>query len=196
MAKTKLTKTMIQDCYNWICVNGLMENGGAKFIDFCNAMGISDETYYNWEKGGYPLSLDFLDAVKQAKEVFRQTFANDLVVTLAKSAKGYTRKKAVKEMKPDKEGKPTLCKMTVTEEDVPPNVGAAIFLLTNLDPDNWQNKQNIVAKETKETKIKVDADAQLLNEIPADVIADIADSLQTALEQRRNEEYGIAEEIK
>ena len=52
---------------------------------------------------------------------------------------------------------------------------------TNTDPDNWQNKQNIVAKETKETKIKVDSDAEILDEIPADVLANITEMLQTSI---------------
>ena len=83
-------------------------------------------------------------------------------------------------MKP-KNGQPQISKQIVEEYDVPPDTGAAIFILTNTDPDNWQNKQNIVAKETKETKIKVDSDAEILDEIPADVLANITEMLQTSI---------------
>lgn len=92
-------------------------------------------------------------------------------------------------MKP-KNGQPQIAKQIVEEYDVPPDTGAAIFILTNTDPDNWQNKQNIVAKETKETKIKVDADAEILDEIPADVLADITETLQLALHRKEDKSDG------
>lgn len=171
---------MIQSCYDWICENGLQDDGGAKFCDFCNAMCISDESYYRWIKNDYPLSVEFVDAIKKAKQVFRENLTTDLVLSLAKSAKGYTWKKSRTEFS-EKNGKPIITKKIVEEMNVPPNTAAAIFLLTNLDHEHWQNRQNVVSKETRETCIKVDADAEILNEIPIDVLADITETLQLAM---------------
>lgn len=185
MAKTKLTKDFIKKAYEWVCENGLMDDGGAKFVDFCKAMCISDESYYNWINGVSEASLHFLEAIKKAKQVFRQNLEVDLVLSLAKSAKGYRWQKKRTEYK-DVNGKPKIVKQIVEDVDVPPNTGAAIFLLTNIAPDRWQNKQYIDAKETKETKIKVDADAEVLDEIPADVLADITETLQLALQKEED----------
>lgn len=186
MAKTKLTTEFITKCYEWICTNGLMDDGGAKFVDFCSAMSISDVSYYNWINGNYELSFEFLDAIKRAKEVFRQNLVKDLVQSLAKSAKGYRWQRKRTEYK-DVNGKPKIVKQIVEDVDVPPNTGAAIFLLTNIAPDKWQNKQYIDAKEVKETKIKVDSDAEILDEIPADVLADITETLQLAMRKTDEE---------
>lgn len=190
MAKTKLTKDFIKKAYDWVCENGLMDDGGAKFVDFCRAMCIDDMTYYRYMGGNFPLSAEFTEAVKKAKQVFRQNLEVDLVVSLAKSAKGYRWQRKRTEYK-DVNGKPKIVKQIVEDVDVPPNTGAAIFLLTNIAPDRWQNKQYIDAKETKETKIKVDADAEVLDEIPVDVLADITETLQLAM--NKNNEEGESE---
>lgn len=187
MAKTKLTTEFITKCYEWICANGLIDDGGAKFVDFCKAMSISDDSYYRWLNENYKLSAEFAESIKRAKDVFRQNLVKDLVQSLAKSAKGYTWKRTKTEYR-NKNGKPEIVKQTVEDVNVPPNTGAAIFLLTNIAPDKWQNKQFIDAKETHETKIKVDADAEILNEIPAEVLADITETLQLAMQKEQNNE--------
>lgn len=185
MAKTKLTKEFIKKAYEWVCENGLMDDGGAKFVDFCKAMCIDNVTYYNYIGGTYALSSEFSEAIKKAKAVFRQNLEVDLVLSLAKSAKGYRWQKKRTEYK-DVNGKPQIIKQTVEDVDVPPNTGAAIFLLTNIAPDKWKNKQYIDSRETKETKIKVDSDAEILGEIPADVLADITETLQLALQKEED----------
>lgn len=183
MAKTKLTTEFITKCYEWICTNGLIDDGGAKFVDFCSAMYIDQRSFYRWlDLKDNPLAAEFADAIKRAKEVFRQNLVKDLVQSLARSAKGYTWMRTKTEYK-NVNGKPEIVKQTKEEVDVPPNTGAAIFLLTNLDPQNWQNRQHIDAKETKETKITVDADAEILNEIPIEVLADITETLQLAMQK-------------
>ena len=183
MAKTKLTKQMIQDCYEWVRENGLIDNGGAKLIEFCQAMSITYQSYLRWTNEPYQLSVEFVTAIKKAKEEFKDNLVKDLVVSLAKSAKGYTWKKTKTQYK-NVGGKPQIVSQTTEDVNVPPNVGAAIFLLTNIAPDKWQNRQYIDSRETKETKIRVDADAEILNEIPTEVLADITESLQLAIEKQ------------
>lgn len=92
-------------------------------------------------------------------------------------------------MKP-KNGQPQIAKQIVEEYDVPPDTGAAIFILTNTDPENWKNKQYVDSREKKETKIKFDADAEILDEIPADVLADITETLQLALQRKEDKSDG------
>lgn len=186
MAKSKLTNELISKAYDWIVENGLMDDGGAKFVDFCKAMCISDFAYYQYVNGTSELSIAFIDSIKKAKEQFRQNLTKDLVQSLAKSAKGYRWQRKRTEYK-DVNGKPKIVKQIVEDVDVPPNTGAAIFLLTNIAPDKWQNKQYIDAKEVKETKIKVDSDAEILDEIPADVLADITETLQLAMRKTDEE---------
>ena len=46
---------------------------------------------------------------------------------------------------PPKKKKPAVKKKTVKNIRVEPNVAAGIFLLTNIAPDRWRNRQNIDA---------------------------------------------------
>ena len=62
------------------------------------------------------------------------------MASLAKSAKGYSYVKRKTEYTSDKNGNPVIKKQTTEDVDVQPNVGAAIFLLTNIAPERWQNK--------------------------------------------------------
>jgi hypothetical protein len=186
MAKTKLTEEFIKRSYEWIRENGLQDYGGASFKDYCKAMNIDNKSYYNWLKGGYELSSEYSESIKKAIEEFKKNLTIDIVQSLARSAKGYTTTKKTTEYKPDKNGKPTIVKQTMTEYHVPPNVEAGKFLLTNLDPANWKNRQDVASKEEK--TIKVDGDAEILDAIPDDMIIQLADTLQDALAKKRIEQ--------
>lgn len=187
--RSKLSLDLINTIYNWVCVNGLVDDYGATKKSLCDAIAISDETLRRWENGNGELNVALMDSIKNAKKIFRLNRNKAVVNSLFKRATGYTARRTKTEMKP-KNGQPQIAKQIVEEYDVPPDTGAAIFILTNTDPDNWQNKQNIVAKETKETKIKVDADAEILDEIPADVLADITETLQMALQRKEDKSDG------
>lgn len=187
--RSKLSLDLINTIYNWVCVNGLVDDYGATKKSLCDAIAISDETLRRWENGKGELNVALMDSIKNAKKIFRLNRNKAVVNSLFKRATGYTARRTKTEMKP-KNGQPQISKQIVEEYDVPPDTGAAIFILTNTDPDNWQNKQNIVAKETKETKIKVDSDAEILDEIPADVLADITETLQLALQRKENKSDG------
>lgn len=132
----KLTKQKIAEASDWVRKNGLMEYGGALLKDFCKAMSISHECYYNWMSR----DVEFSEAIKKAKEQFKKQLEVDIVKSLARSAKGYDYEQTTKEYKGDGQtGK--LIKKVVKTVHVEPNVGAGIFLLTNLNPQEWQNKQ-------------------------------------------------------
>ena len=132
----KYNKDMVQACADWVRKNGLIDFGGATLTDFCKAMGIEDQTYYRWLD-----KVEFVEAIKKAKEAFRSTLENDIVKSLANSAKGYEYEQYTTEYT-DVNGKPKIKKQVKKNIRVEPNVGAAIFLLTNIAPDRWKNKQD------------------------------------------------------
>ncbi len=137
---------MVQACADWVRKNGLIDYGGATLTDFCKVMGIDDQTYYRWL-----CKAEFAEAIKKAKESFRSTLENDIVKSLANAAKGYEYEQYTTEYT-DVNGKPKIKKQVKKNIRVEPNVGAAVFLLTNIAPDRWKNKQdsNVSVKEDNE----------------------------------------------
>lgn len=142
----KYNKDMVQACADWVRKNGLIDYGGATLTDFCKVMGIDDQTYYRWL-----CKAEFAEAIKKAKESFRSTLENDIVKSLANAAKGYEYEQYTTEYT-DVNGKPKIKKQVKKNIRVEPNVGAAVFLLTNIAPDRWKNKQdsNVSVKEDNE----------------------------------------------
>ena len=127
---------MIQACADWVRENGLIDYGGATLTDFCRAMGIDDMSYYNWMKRS-----EFSEAIKKAKNDFKNNLEKDLVMSLAKAAKGYDYEQTTTEWT-DVNGKPKIKKQVKKTVHVESNVAAAIFLLTNIAPERWKNRQD------------------------------------------------------
>lgn len=138
---------MTKKCSDWVAENGLIEHGGARLKDFCAHFGIDNKTYYNWLENS-----DFSDAIKKGQEYFKDKLEQRLVESLAKAACGYE----FTETKTEYVGK-TVKKKTVTIKNVECNVGAAIFLLTNISPDKWRNRQNNLSEiKTDGVTLKVE----------------------------------------
>lgn len=133
----KYSKAKIEECANWVRIHGLMDYGGALLKDFCKAMDISQELYYQWME-----KVEFLEAVQKAKEDFKATQEERLVESLMQSALGYEASETKTEYISDENGNRRPKKQTVTKKNVAPNTGAAIFLLTNIAPERWKNKMN------------------------------------------------------
>lgn len=134
----KYSKEKIQECADWVRLNGLMDYGGATLADFCKAMDIGRDTYYEWME-----KPDFSDRIKNAKADFRSSQEERLVESLMNSALGYEAEEVKSEYSNDLlTGKPKLKKQTRTKKHIQPNTGAAIFLLTNIAPEKWKNKLN------------------------------------------------------
>ena len=152
----KYNKTMIQSCADWVRENGLIDYGGATLTDFCKAMSIDNKTYYAWMG-----KTEFSEAIKKAKEAFRDSLEKDIVKSLANAAKGYEYFQTTTEYT-DVNGKPRIKKQVKKNIRIEPNVGAAIFLLTNIAPDRWKNKQDTKAN------ITVNSFEHLMQELPDD----------------------------
>lgn len=127
----KYNQKLVKEMSDWVSENGLIDYGGARLMTFLRRFGIDQRTYYRWMK-----ETEFAEAIKKAKEDFKTNLETDIVLSLANAAKGYRFEQVTREYKDAKE-----FKRTVKIVNVEPNVGAAIFLLTNLAPNKWRNKQ-------------------------------------------------------
>ena len=168
----------IAECAAWVEQNGLHPQPcGATIKDFCAAMGITERTWTNWQK----ISA-FSDAIKRAREVFRVTTIRDVENALVKAARGVDFTKIKEEAKAEvikeydpKTGKKVkeytgeLKTIKATRETMyyPPDIKAAIFVLTNLAPDTWKNKQETEHKGLPENIVVVrsEEEARKLREI-------------------------------
>lgn len=148
----KLSAAKIRECAAWVEVNGLYpQRCGASIKQFCEAMGIDPRTYNRWAE-----KSELSEALTHAREVFQQNTVHEVVNALVKAARGvdFVKKKdegrpqVVKEYDPKtgKKIKEYTTEKIVTVKSLretvyfPPDVKAATFLLTNMDPDNWKNK--------------------------------------------------------
>lgn len=150
----KLNTQKVKEAENWVENNGLYpQRCGASVKLFCEAMGINYSTFSRWKE-----NADFAKALTRAREVFKQNTVRDVTNALVKAAKGVyftkikeeNRAQVVREYDP-KTGKKvkeytteTLVTVKAISETYyyPPDVNAAKFLLTNIDPDNWKNRQD------------------------------------------------------
>lgn len=98
-------------------------------------LGISLRSLNNYKK-----KPEFLQAIKKGKTVADQR----VVESLRKRAEGFEYEEVYVEYKPgakgaeDKKAEPTLIKKT--KKYVPPDTAAAIFWITNRQPDRWKNR--------------------------------------------------------
>lgn len=149
----KLSAAKIRECAEWVRLNGLYPQPcGAPVKQFCEAMGINDATFRRWKE-----KEDFADAIKKAQLAFSQETVIEVVNALKKRALGYEFKETSREGIPlivteyDDKGRkvksyPTdkIVTKKISEKTVVvhPDVGAIIFMLTNMDPDNWKNRRD------------------------------------------------------
>jgi len=151
MPWAKYSKEKVAECEEWVSKHGLIDYGGAMLKEFCKEMGIDNKTYYHWLK----VKDDFREAIERAKAVFKSNLTHDLTISLSEAAKGYEREEVVTDYVPNPQDntQPIIRGMKRRKVHYPPNVGAAIFLLTNLDPEHYQNRQrNDIAVRKEEEK--------------------------------------------
>lgn len=135
----KYSKEIVKDMSDWVRENGLIDYGGAKFGDFCRRFSIDDMTYYRWMR-----QTEFAEAIKKAKEEFKKNLETDIVFSLSKAAKGYDVEEITTEGREVQEGEKKVfkaVKQVRKKKHIECNVGAAVFLLTNIAPDRWKNRQ-------------------------------------------------------
>lgn len=149
MAKFNAKK--IQECEEWIAKHGLMEYGGASLKSYCEAMGIHHTSHFKWLK-----SAEYQNALDSGKLKFKQTHTKKLFGTLMEAAMGGERETEEEntEYRPGADGQPQIHRMLrhKRKQYQKPDTVAAIFLLCNLDPEHWRQRQdnNVTVKKTEE----------------------------------------------
>ena len=149
----KFTKEMQDRIIAFVELNGLYPQPcGATIASLCEACGFSRDIWEIWREDSV-----FSASLSRAREKFAQKTELRIVNSLVKAAEGvdYTKEtneataQVVTEYDP-KTGKKIksyttdkLVPKKAKRENIyyPPNVDAAKFVLTNIAPDRWKNKQ-------------------------------------------------------
>lgn len=140
----------------------------------CKKAGIGDSTFHDWIKA----KPEFSERIKKAKDDFQATIVGKLEATLWKRAMGYDVTETETEYVNDADGKPKIKNQKRKIKHIQPDTGALIFALTNVAPEKWVNKQRVEAQETKPAEEQ--SQNYCFEDLPEDVLFDIADKLQTA----------------
>lgn len=152
----KYCTALVRLAEDWVKEHGLIDYGGAQLQDFLAVLGINDKTYRRWLKE----NDDFKAAIESGKEDFKKNLTHDLHETMAMVAKGYEREETETEYRPNpaNPNQPIITKLKKKKVFYQPNVGAGIFLLTNLDPEHYQNRQNsnIAVKSSDEKEMTLE----------------------------------------
>ena len=116
----------------------LIETDSYTIKEICKNVGINKQTYYDW-KGKYP---DFLESIKKAQLKFNDNVVSEAKKSLMKKIKGYEVEEVTTEFKRIKLNDietPIEIVKTVLK-NVAPDTTAIIFSLTNLDGENFKNR--------------------------------------------------------
>lgn len=150
----KYNKEKIAECEAWIEEHGLIDYGGAKLKDYVKEVSIDQKTHRLWMEG----KPEYKEAVLRAKQTFKNNLTHDLAASLAEVAKGYEREEVEQEYRQGPDGNPIPYRMKKVKKYYPPNLGAAIFLITNLDPEHYVNRQrtDIAFKKDDDTQMTLD----------------------------------------
>ena len=151
----KLTAEMKERIREFVELNGLYPQPcGATQQALCKAVGIGWDSLKRWEQ-----KADFAEMLSRARAKFAQQTEIEIVNAMKKAALGieFTKEvneataqkvveydpktgKKVKEYTTDRLVAKSAKRETVV---IPPDVKAGIFMLTNIAPDKWKQKQDI-----------------------------------------------------
>lgn len=121
---------------NRIC--SLIEKDTYTVSEICSLSGISEDTYYTWQKE----KPEFSERIKEARDKYDEIIVKEAKKSLIKLIQGYDVEEKKTVFENDKNGKPRIKEQTTTKKHYQPNVAATIFLLTNKASDEYKNRQN------------------------------------------------------
>lgn len=165
---------------------GFIRDGDSQKLA-CKKVGIGDSTFHDWIKA----KPEFSERIKKAKAEFQATIIGKLEATLWKRAMGYEVTETETEYVIDAEGKPKIKSQKTKVKHIQPDTGALIFALTNVAPEKWVNKQKVETQETKGTKEQTHE--YCFEDLPEDILFDIADKLQAGEYERIQKERGLTD---
>ena len=153
----KFTKEMQDRIIKWVELNGLYPQPcGATQAELCRSCGIREETFIRWRND--PKKVNFVNALTRAREKFAATTEVSIVNSLVKAARGVDFTKIKEEARAEKiveydpktgkkvserTGEVKTVKMFRETMYYPPDVKAAQFVLTNIAPERWKQKQEV-----------------------------------------------------
>lgn len=140
----------------------------------CKKAGIAESTLYEWLKKKKELS----EAIKKAKDEFRDNILGKLEMSLWKRATGYEVTETETEYVSDAEGRPKIKSQKTKVKHIQPDTGALIFALTNVAPGKWVNRQKVETQEITQEADTVNNDC--FADLPEETLIDIADKIQEA----------------
>ena len=166
---------------------GFIRDGDSQKLA-CKKAGIGDSTFHDWIKA----KPEFAERIKNSKDEFLATITGKLEATLWKRAMGCEVTETDTEYVSDSNGNPKIKSQRTKVKHIQPDTGALIFALTNVAPDKWVNKQRVEAQETKPAEEQ--SHNYCFEDLPEDVLFDIADKLQTAEYKKQLAEKGVIDD--
>lgn len=118
-------------------ITELLSSDTYTIAEVCKMVGINEDTFYTWKKS----KPEFSEAIKKAEEVRMQFFVVEAKKSLLKKIQGYTVQEKHTTYTSDKDGKPKVKEQKNVDKHYQPDTAAIIFTLTNVDPENFKNKQ-------------------------------------------------------
>jgi len=109
---------------------------GKTELDIAKLLGVAYSSMQEY-KIKFP---EFLAVLKEANKII----VDDLKISMFQLAKGGIKTKTVKKTFINRDGKLILDKVEETENVSLPNVAASVFVMKNLDPENWSDKREYV----------------------------------------------------
>ncbi|WP_372936279.1 phBC6A51 family helix-turn-helix protein [Mariniphaga sediminis] len=122
----------------------LISNDSFTIKEICEDVAIAESTFYKWKAE----KSEFSEAVEAAQQKFNENLIPEAKRSLKKLVTGYTvteiKTVTVDSGKKNEDDKPIVKvkEHSKTEKHIQPNFNAVAFALTNMDPENWKNKQN------------------------------------------------------
>lgn len=148
---------------------------GETYERCCALAGIGHTLLFREKaKGG-----EFAERVKKAEKEFQDTYRDELLAkakrSLTELVTGYEYNENKTEYKADRNGNPQIQRQTTVKKHMPPSPTAIIFSLTNLDPENWKNRQytNVDGRIDSDSNTKVS-----LANVPDDLLAKVIDAIR------------------
>lgn len=168
--KSKYTTETIESIVAYISA-GDTEETAAKLS------GVGVSTYYDW-KNKHP---EFSEAIKEAKKIALQVDNARVIETCRKSLgkliEGFEHETVRTELEPNPAdpSRPRIKKMIKEKKYFPPNVTAIIFALTNIDTENWKNRNQ--TELSGKVATEGSSDISLAN-VPDDLLAQVIEKIR------------------
>ncbi len=136
--------------------------------ELCNNVGISRQTFYNWQND----NPEFAQAIEDANNDLLDMMNVEAKKSLLKKIQGYevteTKVVTIPSKQKDEKGnpKPIIKEQTTTKKHIQADTAAIIFTLTNGDPKQWRNRRTteVTGKDRKDLFVGK-SDEELDNEI-------------------------------